>query len=96
MKVLFALAGLAAATAAPAAPSAAANAAKIDQIFAVADVNQDGALTEQEYVDYAAAKAKADFATMAAGAVSIDKSTVATFWKKQAEAAAAESASKTK
>lgn len=94
MKVLFALAGLAAATAAPAAPSAAA--AKIDQLFAVADVNQDGALTEQEYVDYAAAKAKADFTTMAAGAVSIDKSTVATFWKKQAEAAAAESASKTK
>lgn len=96
MKTILALAA-AAGVAAPAlpttaaAPTAAAPTAKVDALFAAADVNADGALSEQEYLDYAAARARADYAKMAAGGTPVTKEKVSALWAKAAadEAAAA-------
>lgn len=95
MKTLLMIAGAAGMTAA-AAPAATDFAAKVDQLFAAADINVDRALSEQEYVDYAAAKARADFATMAGvdGALSREELTAA--WTRAAAEKQADKAMTTK
>ncbi|MBY0421675.1 MAG: hypothetical protein K2Q06_05175, partial [Parvularculaceae bacterium] len=90
MKSILALAALASAgVAAP--QSAVAPTAKIDAFFAAADVNSDGAISQQEYLDYAVAKARADYAKMAAGGTPVTKEKVTALWAKAAadDAAAA-------
>lgn len=97
MKSLLLVAALGAGAAAPAsapAPSPTAAASKIEALFAVADVNGDGALSEQEYLDYSAAKARADYAKMSAGGVAVTKERVAAMWAKPADDAAAAGAPK--
>lgn len=83
MKTLLLIAGAAGMTAA-AAPAAGDFSAKAEQMFSAADVNADRSLSEQEYVDYAAAKARADFSAMAGidGALTREELTAA--WTKAA------------
>lgn len=83
MKSIILIAGAAGMTAA-AAPLAGDFAAKAEQVFAAADMNADRALTEQEYVDYAASKARADFAAMAGVDASLTREELADAWTKAA------------
>lgn len=88
MKSILLIAALGAGAAAPA-PAPTPAASKVDALFSVADVNGDGALSEQEYLDYSAAKARADYAKMSAGGVPVTKERVAALWAKPADDAAA-------
>lgn len=95
MKTLLMIAGAAGMTAA-AAPAAGDFAAKAEQLFAAADLNADRALSEQEYVDYAAAKARADFATMAGVDGALSREELAAAWAKAAAEKQAEKPAPTK
>ena len=48
--------------------------AKIDTMFLEADIDSDGFLTEQEYIDYKAKKARASFIAMAGDDNLVEKS----------------------
>lgn len=89
MKTLMMIAGAAGLTTA-AAPAAVDFAGKAEQLFAAADTNADRALTEQEYVDYAAAKARADFAAMAGVDGALSREELSGAWAKTAAEKSAE------
>ena len=94
MKMLMIIAGAAGVTAA--APQAGDLAAKVEQMFAVADMNADKALSEQEYVDYAVARAKTDFAAMAGVDGALSREELSAAWTKAAAEREAEKPAPTK
>ncbi len=91
MKSILLIAGAAGMTAA-AAPAAGDLVSKVEQLFAAADMNADRALTEQEYLDYAAARARADFAAMAGVDGALSREELSAAWTKASAEKAAEKA----